>query len=133
MTHLRCNSPDCATTLDLHARGLACPSCGDLLEVVIDRPERNACDLKKLWRDRRTSYHPLDQSGVWRFRELLPFEYGDADIVTLAEGNVPLVRARKAAAWAGVTDLSFKHLGWNPTGSFKDLGMTAAITEARFT
>jgi threonine synthase len=133
MMHLRCNSPDCATTLDLHARALACPECGDLLEVVIDRPERNPCDLKRLWLERRSSPNLLDQSGVWRFRELLPFDYADSDVVTLAEGNVPLVRGHKTAKWAGLSDLSFKHLGWNPTGSFKDLGMTAAITEARFT
>lgn len=133
MTHLRCNSPGCAATLDLHTRALACPRCGDLLEVVIDRPQRTPCDLKKIWRERRAAYNLLDQSGVWRFRELLPFEYADSDVVTLSEGNVTLVRGHKTAAWAGVTDLSFKHLGWNPTGSFKDLGMTAAITEAKFT
>jgi threonine synthase len=46
---------------------------------------------------------------------------------------VPIVRGKKTADWAGVRDLSFKHLGWNPTGSFKDLGMTAAMTEAKFT
>ncbi len=130
---LRCNSPECANTLELHAGALACPKCGDLLEVVIDRPERDPGDLKKVWRERRFSYNPLDQSGVWRFREFLPFDYAESDIVTLLEGNVPLVRGHKTAVWAGVTDLSFKHLGWNPTGSFKDLGMTAAMTEAKFT
>ncbi len=67
---------------------------------------------------------------MWRFREVLPAY--DSEIVTLGEGNVPLVRARKAAQWAGVRHLQFKHLGWNPTGSFKDLGMTAGMTEARF-
>lgn len=132
MMHLRCNSPECATTLGLHARALACPKCGDLLEVVIDRPERGPGELKKIWRERRSSYRHLDQSGVWRFREFLPFEYAESGVITLAEGNVPLVRGRKTAAWAGIADLSFKHLGWNPTGSFKDLGMTAAITEAQF-
>jgi threonine synthase len=89
--------------------------------------------LKQVWRERRASYAPLDQSGVWRFRELLPFEYDDGQVVTLSEGNVPFIRARIAADWAGAKDLSFKHLGWNPTGSFKDLGMTAAVTEAKFT
>ena len=70
-------------------------------------------------------------SGVWRFREFLP-DYAEDEIVSLAEGNVPLVRGQTTAAWAGVRDLWFKHLGWNPTGSFKDLGMTAGMTEAKF-
>ncbi len=133
MTHLRCNSPDCATTLDLHAPSLACPKCGDLLEVVIHLPEQDPADLKRIWRARKSSYHRLDQSGVWRFREMLPFDYDNSGVVTLCEGNVPLVTGYRTAQWAGVTDLSFKHLGWNPTGSFKDLGMTAAMTEAKFT
>ena len=131
--HLRCNFPDCATTLPLHARALACPKCGDLLDVVIDGPELEPCDLKRTWWERRSSFHPLDQSGVWRFREMLPFDYADGSVVTLFEGNIRLVRGEKTAAWAGVSDLSFKHLGWNPTGSFKDLGMTVAMTEAKFT
>ncbi len=133
MMHLRCNAPGCGTTLELHVHALACPKCGDLLEVVMERPQREPCDLKKIWRERRASHRVLDQSGIWRFRELLPFDYADSDVVTLFEGNVALVRGFKSADWAGVTDLRFKHLGWNPTGSFKDLGMTAAITEARFT
>jgi threonine synthase len=133
MMFLRCNSPECTTTLDLHARALACPRCGELLDVVVESPSIDPCRLKQIWRERRTSFSPLDQSGVWRFRELLPFEYNEQDVITLFEGNVPLVPGKKSADWAGVNDLSFKHLGWNPTGSFKDLGMTAAITEARFT
>jgi threonine synthase len=74
-----------------------------------------------------------DVSGVWRFREFLPDEYGPEGVVTLGEGNVPLIRGQKTAAWAGLNRLWFKHLGWNPTGSFKDLGMTAGMTEAKFT
>jgi threonine synthase len=133
MMHLRCNSAECATTLDLHALALACPKCGDLLEVVLERPKHEPCDLKKTWRERKGSYAALDQSGVWRFREFLPFDYKEANVVTLCEGNVPLVRGYKTAAWASAKDILFKHLGWNPTGSFKDLGMTAAMTEAKFT
>jgi threonine synthase len=64
---------------------------------------------------------------------MLPFEYAESEVVTLWEGNVALLPGHKSAAWAGIADLQFKHLGWNPTGSFKDLGMTAAITEAKFT
>jgi len=118
--------------LDLHERALACPRCGDLLEVVVDATGREPSVLKNLWLQRRLSVHPRYSSGVWRFREFLP-EYEEDHLVTLGEGNVPLVPGRKAAEWAGVRNLWFKHLGWNPTGSFKDLGMTAGMTEAKFT
>jgi threonine synthase len=89
--------------------------------------------LKQIWRQRRSSCAPLDRSGVWRFREFLPFDYEEGIVITLCEGNVPVIRAHRSAKWAGAKDLAFKHLGWNPTGSFKDLGMTVAITEAKFT
>jgi threonine synthase len=132
MLHLRCSVSDCGTTLDLHDRSLACPKCGDLLEVVIDPPQADPAALKQCWLRRRTSYDPRDASGVWRFREFLPDVYGPTGVVTLCEGNTPLVAAQKTLAFAGLAHLSFKHLGWNPTGSFKDLGMTAGITEAKF-
>ncbi len=131
MTHLRCSAPDCRTKLELHDSALACPACGDLLEVAIEPDEFDPANLKNVWRERRLSFHPRYASGVWRFREFLP-EYLEQDVVTLGEGNVPLLRGLKAAEWAGVRSLWFKHLGWNPTGSFKDLGMTAGITEAKF-
>ncbi len=127
---LRCSRRDCSTQLELHDRALSCPSCGDLLEVVADPGSAEPADWKKLWLQRKTSWEAGDASGVWRFREFLPF-YANA-FVTLGEGNVPLVRGQRAAEWARVTDLRFKHLGWNPTGSFKDLGMTAGMTEAKF-
>ena len=127
---LRCSVPECGTALDLHDRILACPRCGDLLEVALEDPQLDATALKKIWRERRTSYDFRDTSGVWRFREFLP-DYSPDEIVTISEGNVPLVRGRRTAEWAGVRNLWFKHLGWNPTGSFKDLGMTAGMTEAK--
>ena len=130
--HLRCSVSDCGTTLDLHDRALACPQCGDLLEVAIDPAPGPAADLRRRWLGRRLSNEPRDLSGVWRFRELLPDVYGAGGVVTLAEGNTPLVRGQKTLSLAGLENLWFKHLGWNPTGSFKDLGMTAGITEAKF-
>jgi threonine synthase len=119
--------------LDLHDRALACPKCGNLLEVAIEAPETGVRDLKRLWLERRMSNDSRDVSGVWRFREFLPGGYEPDGVVTLGEGNVPVVRGQKTAAWAGLNRLWFKHLGWNPTGSFKDLGMTAGMTEAKFT
>ena len=130
--HLRCSISHCGTTLDLHDRALACPTCGELLEVVVDPGTCDPEDLKRLWLQRRMCYDPRDASGVWRFREFLPDVYAPDGVVTLNEGNVPLLRGQKTAAWVGLKDLRFKHLGFNPTGSFKDLGMTAGMTEAKF-
>lgn len=128
--HLRCSDEACHATLELHDRNLSCPRCGDLLEVVVDRNLPDASDLKRIWLQRRTSYAARDASGVWRFREFLPDSY--EEVVTLGEGNNPVVRGQKASEWADVRQLSFKHLGWNPTGCFKDLGMTVGISEAKF-
>jgi threonine synthase len=124
--HLRCIN--CAATRELHERVLACPVCGDLLEIVVD-VKQSPEQLKQTWRERRMSNDPRDRSGVWRFREFLPNDYDQ--VVTIAEGNTPLVRGQRSADWAGLKDIQFKHLGWNPTGCFKDLGMTVGVTEAR--
>ncbi|MGZ4816028.1 MAG: threonine synthase [Terriglobales bacterium] len=126
--HLRCIS--CAATFDLHERLLACRGCGDLLEVVTNGVTIDPADLKHLWLERRMSNSARNRSGVWRFREFLP-DYSEQQVVTMGEGNVPLVRGNKTAEWVGIKNLSFKHLGWNPTGSFKDLGMTVGMTEAK--
>ena len=86
--------------------------------------------LRRAWHQRRLSGEPIDRSGVWRFRELIPFlEPGDR-IISLSEGSTPLVGARRTGWWAGPVHLTIKHQGNNPTGSFKDLGMTACITRA---
>ena len=127
--HLRCIQ--CAATFELHGRLLACRDCGDLLEVVVSQTSTEPALLKHLWLERRMSNSARDRSGVWRFREFLP-GYSEQQVVTLGEGNVPLVKGHKTAEWVGIKLLSFKHLGWNPTGSFKDLGMTVGMTEARF-
>src|SRR6202022_2288686 len=79
---------------------------------------------------RRASLDPRDRSGVWRFRELLP-PVGESAITTLREGDVPLIDAPRGAAYAGVEKLAYLHLGMNPTASFKDAGMTVAISRAR--
>jgi threonine synthase len=115
-----------------------CAVCGDLFEVDYpgwaqksssNRPNPGA--LKWLWRERRMSSETLDHSGVWRFRELLPFldNYGNA--VTLREGNTPLYPLTRASKALGIDQLFAKHQGMNPTGSFKDTGMTAALSVAR--
>src|SRR5262249_4284203 len=116
---LRCADPSCGATLDAGDRRLHCPRCGDLLDVVVPGPAADARTLVGVWEERRRSHAQADASGVWRFREFLP-EYPSGAIVTLGEGNTPLLEAPRRAAAAGVRRLWFKHLGWNPTGSFKD-------------
>ena len=107
-----------------------CPRCGGLLETVYPAPVESADALKKRWRERRMSNAPLDQSGVWRYREFIPF-LDEADrIVSLREGDTPLLDAPRAAQYGGLDRLTFKHQGFNPTGSFKDNGMTCGVAQA---
>ncbi len=73
---------------------------------------------------------PIDQSGVWRYREFLP-PFEAHRVTTLREGDTPLLNAPRAAAYAGLHSLTFKHQGFNPTGSFKDNGMTCGVAQAR--
>src|SRR5579872_1604295 len=131
MMHLRCSDPKCATTLELHERAVACPRCHDLLEIAYSPCPLDPFDLQARWRRRRGSHDVRDRSGVWRFREFLPDVYAPEQIVTLEEGNVPVLPGWRSAAFAGLARLQFKHLGWNPTGCFKDLGMTIGMTEAK--
>ena len=107
-----------------------CPRCGGLLEAAYPPPAAPPEELKRTWRERRASNAPLDQSGVWRFREIIPFLDDYGSVVTLREGNTPLLDAPRAAAYGGLGRLVFKHQGFNPTGSFKDNGMTCGAAQA---
>ncbi len=107
-----------------------CPRCGGLLEAAYSQPESSAAEWKALWRTRRTSNAPLDQSGVWRYREFIPFLADYSRVVTLREGSTPLLDGRLAAEYGGLERLRFKHQGFNPTGSFKDNGMTCGVAQA---
>ena len=130
---LVCFNPACRARFAITEVLYNCTKCGGLLEAGYDFSHIDAPALKKTWRERRMSNAPLDQSGVWRYRELFPFlapEHEDA-IVTLREGNTPLQNAPKAAEYGGLDRLTFKHQGFNPTGSFKDNGMTAGAAQAR--
>jgi threonine synthase len=106
----------------------SCPACRGLLDVVYAEPG-DPDALKQRFRARRASDEEVDRSGVWRFRELIPF-VGAEHVVTLGEGNTPLWAAPGSARWAGMDRLAFKHQGMNPTGSFKDNGMTAGVSQA---
>src|SRR6266699_265144 len=79
-----------------------CPQCGGLLEALYPPPSQSAAELKSLWRTRRCSNAPLDQSGVWRYREFIPFLEDFSGVVTLREGHTPLLPGRRAAEDGGL-------------------------------
>jgi threonine synthase len=118
----QCIAPDCRAQFDLDARLYVCSRCGGLLDIE-RREAIDATSLPDLWRTRRGS-------GVWRYREFLPFT-ADTPIVSLDEGNTPLYDAPRSADYCRLPQLKLKHQGCNPTGSFKDTGMTVAVTQAR--
>jgi threonine synthase len=134
-SQLRCIG--CDSVQEKAQRNFRCPDCGDLIEIVYagwnkgDATRLDAAALKALWRQRRTSGLPSDESGVWRFREMLP-GLGDLhEIITLREGRTPLYEMPGCARSAGLRQIYAKHQGMNPTGSFKDTGMTVAASVAR--
>ena len=134
VARLRCIA--CGATPDSVGQNFRCAACGDLLEFFfpgwpLDSPVFEPAALKALWLQRRTSRDALDQSGVWRFRELLPHIPNlEEHAITLREGNTPLYRLPRCARAAGVENLHAKHQGMNPTASFKDTGMTFAASSA---
>jgi threonine synthase len=85
--------------------------------------------FQRMWSQRND---PLRFSGVWRFQELLPFARPD-EIVTVGEGQTLLQRADSVAKFVGLDAgrLFLQYEGMNPSGSFKDNGMSAAFTHAR--
>ncbi|MGA2873345.1 MAG: threonine synthase [Candidatus Dormibacteria bacterium] len=127
---LRCSDPACAAPISGEVVSFGCPRCAGLLEVAYEWDGADPSGWPELWRERRNGGRPMDRSGVWRFRELLPFLAAGFEPVSLGEGSTALVEAPRAAAFAGLRRLQVKHQGTNPTGSFKDLGMTACISHA---
>jgi threonine synthase len=103
----------CSESYDVAQVRYTC-DCGGLLEVQRDRPQVD----RDVFDARRASRKAIDQSGVWRFREAVL----DADnVITHPEGGTRLYERN---------GIFFKHEGENPTGSFKDRGMTVAVTQA---
>jgi threonine synthase len=120
-------------TYDVRQVLTTCPSSGELLDVHYDWDRipvpSTMKEFEKRWSSRR---NPLDFSGVWRFRELLPFAPED-QIVTIGEGQTILQSSERVGRFAGMKPdcLFLQYEGLNPSGSFKDNGMTAASTHAR--
>jgi threonine synthase len=128
VARLRCI--ECGASTVTASQDFRCTQCGDLLEFAFPGWDFKADALRVLWRERKMSLKPLDQSGVWRFRELLP-HVPEQFAITLREGNTPVYHLPRCARITGVERLYAKHQGMNPTGSFKDTGMTVAASSAR--
>lgn len=125
--NLRCSR--CAAAVAVDSNETECPACGALLELVAPFPSVRGDALRRTFAGRRGAVSGRDASGVWRYRELLAVHADDA--ITFPEGNTPLIHGGRAAHWVGCPTLRVKHEGLNPTGSFKDRGMTVGITQAK--
>ncbi len=127
-----CIAPDCGAVFGVEEVLTGCPKCGDLLDVRYDwnraQVPQSLREFEARWSNRR---NPLDFSGVWRFRDLLPFAPPEK-IVTIGEGQTILQQSVAVARYCGIEDdkLFLQYEGLNPSGSFKDNGMTAAVTHA---
>lgn len=98
--------------------------CGGLLEVV---QNWDNLDIKN-----ELAVYEKVPSGVWRFKPLIHRVVQEKDIIMRGEGRTGLYKSTsKIIKYAGTQNIQFKHEGENPTGSFKDRGMTVAISEAK--
>jgi threonine synthase len=129
----QCISPACRATFAVDEIRVACPKCGNLLDVVYQwdrlRVPGALADFSKNWA-RRNDPHCF--SGVWRFHDLLPFAPVD-QCVTVGEGQTLLHVSNGVAQYVGLAPgrLHLQYEGMNPSGSFKDNGMSAAFSHAR--
>ena len=111
----------CGKSWPLAEERYQCKECGDLLEVVYDLSVLSKQIDRSLWEKRRF--------GVWRYRELIPVGNSRAEI-TLGEGGTNLYECKRLGEELGLPHLYVKNEGENPTGSFKDRGMTVGVTRA---
>ncbi len=120
----------CAKTYDLAKIRYTC-DCGGALDLVRDFSGVDGGELKALWEKRWGTRRGPMSSGVWRYKELI-FDLPEDRLVTRYEGNTRLYPAGKAGNYAGLKNFWLKHEGENPTGSFKDRGMTCGATAAQY-
>ncbi len=116
---LRCI--ECNATYDIDESIYSCRRCGELLEVKLDLSKISSDIVSRSWSNR-----PL---SVWRYSELLPV-VDKTRVVSLFEGGTGLHGCTKLSALLGIRRLLVKNEGENPTGSFKDRGMTVGVTKA---
>jgi len=119
MTHQECIN--CGTKYDVNEIVYFCKKCGDLLEVKYDFEELSKKLEKSNWRN-----VPL---SVWRYKDFMPID-DISKIVSLNEGGTGLHSCHKLGKQLGLLQLYVKNEGENPTGSFKDRGMTVGVSKA---
>lgn len=135
LAYQRCIMPACAATFDVGEVRTSCDNCGALLDIAYDwsllEVPASLQFFETKWSRRNEA---LCFSGVWRFHELLPFAPADK-VVSIGEGQTLLHAADGVARFVGVQagNLLLQYEGMNPSGSFKDNGMTAAFTHAHTT
>jgi threonine synthase len=131
----KCINPVCGGTHAVSEVRISCGKCGSLLDIVYDwKDVPTSWDFfEDRWSTKGMHNGKLDYSGVWRFRELMPFFRRPEDIVSIGEGRTVLQQADLLAPQIGLKPgrLFLQYEGLNPSGSFKDNGMTAAFTHAR--
>lgn len=120
----------CGRDYDLSVPRYNC-DCGGILDLHRDLSHVDGAELKAIWEKRWGAKWGADASGVWRYRELI-FDLPESQIVTRQEGNTRMYPAGKAAEYAGLKHFLLKHEGENPTGSFKDRGMTCGVTAGQY-
>lgn len=129
----RCINPRCQATYGVEDVRTSCGKCSSLLDVAYDwhkaRPPQSLKFFEEKWQER---HNPVRFSGLWRFHELLPFATQDS-IITAGEGQTLLQRSDSVANYVGMQPggLFLQYEGMNPSGSFKDNGMSAAFTHGR--
>ena len=123
---LRC--VHCGADYDINDPRYLC-DCGGTLDAERDLSRLDGAALAAAWEDRWGAKRGVDASGVWRYRELI-LDVPTDKIVTKLEGNTRLYSAGLAGEYAGAKRFLLKHEGENPTGSFKDRGMTCGMTAA---
>jgi len=129
----KCIRPQCGYTCGTEEVRTACPKCGDLLDVCYDwnkaEVPKSLRFFEEMWARR---HEPLRFSGIYRFHELLPFATPDS-VVTVGEGQTLLQQSDAVGQYIGLKNgrLHLQYEGMNPSGSFKDNGMSAAFTHAR--
>ncbi|MBL0940693.1 MAG: threonine synthase [Gemmatimonadaceae bacterium] len=129
----RCDG--CGHELDERDAAPACPVCGSLLAIVHRAPADangvalTGAALRERLHARCCGMRGGHGSGVWRYESLIMPTAGDA-ITSHPEGNTPLLNRARVQQFAGCDGLLLKHEGYNPTGSFKDRGMTVGTTQA---
>lgn len=121
---------DCQQQYSMERVIYACERCGGLLDVLHQWDDAPPI-TRDLFDARLGTLDFPYLSGVWRYKELIYPAVALEHVVTKPEGNTNLYPSPRVARYAGVDTIYLKHEGENPTGSFKDRGMTTGVTQAR--